>query len=317
MSAALFKEDENRKQRPVFFVSKSLADAETPYSHLKQAALALQVATKKLYPYFQAHPIIVVTDLPLQSTIHKLDLSGRMARWAIELSKFSIQYKPRLAKKGQVLADFLVEIPQSRISLDSLNWWTFNVDRASQQTRAGIGLKLKSLAGEKIKQAIRLGFNACNNESEYEAILAGIELEATVSTKKLLIQNDSQLVVGQVNAEYESRDPRMEKYVSLVKQRLSNFSAWMLEHIPRDCNEKAEALAAVAASLPVTEIVFLPIYYQSDSSIITTWVSHVDEVSPSWMDFIVQYINTEELPNERDKAHKIQIQSARFSLVNG
>ena len=111
MSAALFKEDENKKQRLVFFVIKSLADVETRYSHLEQAALALRVATKKLCPYFQAHPIVVLTDLPLRSTIHKPDLSGRLARWAIELSEFGIQYKPRLAKKGQVLADFLAEIP--------------------------------------------------------------------------------------------------------------------------------------------------------------------------------------------------------------
>ena len=108
----------------------------------------------------------------------------------------------------------------------------------------------------------------------------------------------------------------MAKYVSLVKQRLGMFSAWKLEHIPKDCNEKANALAAVAASFPMTKIVFLPIYYQLDSSIVTTRVSQVGEVSPSWMDPIVQYINTGELLNERDKAHKIQIQSARFSLVN-
>ena len=44
-----------------------------------------------------------------------------------------------------------------------------------------------------------------------------------MSADKLLIQSDSQLVVGQVNEEYESRDPRMEKYVSLVKQRLNGF----------------------------------------------------------------------------------------------
>ena len=109
----------------------------------------------------------------------------------------------------------------------------------------------------------------------------------------------------------------MAKYVSLVKQRLGSFSAWKLEHIPRDYNEKADVLATVAASLPMIETVFLPIYYQPDSSIITTRVSQVDVVSPSWMDPKVQYINTGELPNERDKAHKIQIQSARFSLVNG
>ena len=166
-------------------------------------------------------------------------------------------------------------------------------------------MQLKSLVGEKIEQAIHLGFNASNNESEYEAILVGIELVTTVLVDKLLILSDSQLVVGQVNEEYESRDPRMAKYVFLVKQRLGILEAWKLKHIPRDCNEKANALAAVAASLPITETVFLPIHYQPDSSIITARVSKVYEVSPSWMDPIVQYINTGELPNERNKAHKI------------
>ena len=99
-SAALFKEDENRKKRLIFFISKSLSEAENRYIRLEQAVLALWVATKKLRPYFQAHPIIVLTNLPLRSTIHKPDLSGRMARWAIELSEFGIQYKPRLALKG-------------------------------------------------------------------------------------------------------------------------------------------------------------------------------------------------------------------------
>ena len=100
ISATLFKENEDGKQRPVFFVSKSLADVETRYSHLEQAALALRIAAKKLRPYFQAHPIVVLTDLPLRSTIHKPDLSGRMARWAVELSEYGIKYKPRLSKKG-------------------------------------------------------------------------------------------------------------------------------------------------------------------------------------------------------------------------
>ena len=129
----------------------------------------------------------MLTDLPLRSTIKKLDLSGRIAQWALELSEFGIQYKPRLAKKGQVLAYFLVEIPQSKMSPDSLNWWTLKIDKASRQTGASIGLQLKSPFGEKIEQAIRLGFKASNNESEYEVILAGIELATTVSADKLLI----------------------------------------------------------------------------------------------------------------------------------
>ena len=65
VSVALFKENVDGRQRPVFFVNKSLTDAETRYSHLEQAALALWVATKKLHPYYQAHPIVVLNDLPL------------------------------------------------------------------------------------------------------------------------------------------------------------------------------------------------------------------------------------------------------------
>ena len=121
VSTTLFKEDENMKQRLVFFVSKSLSEAETRYTRLRQSAQALRVAAKKLCPYFQAHPIIVLTNLPLRSTIHKPDLSGRMARWAIELSEFDIQYKLFLEIKGQILADFLAEIPQQDADLGNIN----------------------------------------------------------------------------------------------------------------------------------------------------------------------------------------------------
>ena len=90
ISAALFKECEDAKLWPVFFVNKSLTDTETRYTHLEQAALALRTAAQKLRPYFQAHPIVVLTNLPLRGIIHKPDLSGRMARWAMELSEYEI-----------------------------------------------------------------------------------------------------------------------------------------------------------------------------------------------------------------------------------
>ena len=79
VSATLFKECGDAKLRPVFFVSKSLTDAETRYTHLERAALALLTAFQKLRPYFQAHPVVVLIDLPLRGTIHKPDLFGRMA----------------------------------------------------------------------------------------------------------------------------------------------------------------------------------------------------------------------------------------------
>ena len=317
VSAALFKECEDAKLRPVFFVSKSLTDVETKYTHLEQAALALRTAAQKLRPYFQAHPVVVLTDLPLQGTIHKLDLSGRMARWAMEFSEYEIQYKPRLSKKGQVLADFLVELPQHNTRPNNEGFWNLCVDGASRQSGAGIGIQLTSPTGEKIEQAVRLGFDASNNESEYEALIAGVELALAVGADNLLIRSDSQLVVGQVNTEFESREPRMAKYASLAKQKLSTLSTWRLEHVPRDRNERVDALAAIAASLPLREAIYLPIYYKLESSILHTQVSQIQVASPSWMDPIRLYIVTGELPDDRNITHKIQIQSTRFSIIDG
>ena len=82
---------------------------------------------------------------------------------------------------------------------------------------AGVRLQLKAPIGERIEQAIQLDFPASNNEVEYNAILVGIDLAFSVSLEKIIIQSDSQPVVGQVNGKYETRDQRMTKYVCQVK----------------------------------------------------------------------------------------------------
>ena len=77
---------------------------------------------------------------------------------------------------GQVLADFIAELSQTEACQDNSDWWILNINGASRQTEAGISLQLRSPSGDKIEQAIRLKFSASNNESEYEAILAELEL---------------------------------------------------------------------------------------------------------------------------------------------
>ena len=180
----------------MFFISKALTDVETRYSHLERDALALRTAAQKLRPYFQAHPVVVLTNLPLRGTIHRPDISGRMARWAMELSEYGIQYKLRLSKKGQVLADFIAEIPQPDTCPNEMCWWTLSVDGASRQTGASIGLQLTSPTGERIEHAVWLGFSTTNKESEYEAMIVGLELAPAMGTNNLSVQSDLQLVVG-------------------------------------------------------------------------------------------------------------------------
>ena len=104
--------------------------------------------------------------------------------------------------------------------------------------------------------------------------------------------------------------------MSLINLRLGSFATLRLEHVPRSSNEKLDALATVAASLPITETVLLPVYYQPESSITTNRVNEIDETGPSWMTPVALYSSSWELSVNRVEAHKIQVQAARFSLIN-
>ena len=67
-------------QRPVYYVSKSLHEAEVHYLPLEKAILAVVYATRKLPHYFQAHIIVVLTQVPLKSLLRSADYMGRVAK---------------------------------------------------------------------------------------------------------------------------------------------------------------------------------------------------------------------------------------------
>ncbi|RVW32666.1 Pol polyprotein [Vitis vinifera] len=291
ISAVLFRCPSPKEQKPVYYVSRALADVETRYSKMELTALALRSAAQKLRPYFQAHPVIVLTDQPLRSILHKPDLTGRMLQWAIELSEFGIEFQPRLSKKGQVMADFVLEYsrrPNQHHESSEQEWWTLRVDGASRSSGSGVGLLLQSPTGEHLEQAIRLGFSASNNEAEYEAILSGLDLALALSVSKLRIYSDSQLVVRHVQKEYEAKDSRMARYLAKVRSTLQQFTEWTIEKIKRADNRHADALAGIAASP-----------YQRSHSIAHTYAS--------------QSLCT--LPEDPKQAHKIRVQAARFTLM--
>ena len=96
-------------QRSVYYVIKSLQEAEVRYLPLEKAILAIVHATRKLPYYFQAHTIVVLTQLPLQSLLRRSNYIGRVAKWGTILGAFSIKYLTRTAIKGQVLANLVAK----------------------------------------------------------------------------------------------------------------------------------------------------------------------------------------------------------------
>nr|CAN79683.1 hypothetical protein VITISV_011289 [Vitis vinifera] len=289
ISAVLLRCPSPKEQKPIYYVSRALADVETRYSKMELTALALQSAAQKLRPYFQAHPVIVLTDQPLRNILHKPDLIGRMLQWAIELSEFGIEFQPRLSMKGQVMADFVLEYSR----------------RPSQHDES----------------TIRLGFSASNNEAEYEAILSGLDLALALSVSKLRIYSDSQLVVKHVQEEYEAKDARMARYLAKVRDTLQQFTEWAIEKIRRADNRRADALAGIVASLPIKEAILLPIHVQPNPSVAEISTCSTIETNQAdgqeWTYDITEYIWTSTLPGDLKQAHKVRVQAARFTLIGG
>ena len=77
--------EEDKVQWLVYCISKRLVDAETRYPEMENLALALMIAARKLRPYFHSHPVRVITNYPLRQVLQKLDASGRLLKWTIEL----------------------------------------------------------------------------------------------------------------------------------------------------------------------------------------------------------------------------------------
>ena len=182
-------------QYPVYYISKAFQRAEERYTLLEKMALALVSSTRKLRPYFQGHPIRVPKSYLLRQALQNPELSGRIAKWVIELGEFDIEYIPHTAVKAQALADFVAEFTGApeptpeyskkavepveanlAASSPSSEMWKLFVDGSSNSGGSGAGLVLVSSNQYKTSQALRFNFKASNNEAEYEAVIAGLGL---------------------------------------------------------------------------------------------------------------------------------------------
>ena len=99
-------------QQPVYYVSKSFNKTEVRYLPLEKAILVVVHATRKLPHYFQAHTVVVLTQLPLKSVLRSADYTGRIVKWGTILGAFDIKYMPRTSVKGQVLANLVAKFAE-------------------------------------------------------------------------------------------------------------------------------------------------------------------------------------------------------------
>ena len=316
VSAASIRK-EGKRQLLVYYVSQAFQGVESRYPRIEKIVFALIVTSRKLRQYFQANPILLMTDQPIMKSMKKPEVAGRMIQWAIELSQFYIEYHPRMAIKSQALADFIAKFtsPDEDSLTDEAGRWTIQTDRSSAEKRGRVGVVIIIPDGEILRYRVRLKFPATNNEAEYEGVLTGLRLGRALGAKNLLVQNDSKLVIRQIKGDYEAKEERMQKYVRLTKHLTQKFDRVEFTQILRSQNMMVDEVSKLASSEEEGISMNLGMEVQKYPSIEEVPTFAIQKAS-SWMTPIIAFIQDGHLLQNTTKAKKVKKRAARFMILN-
>uniref|UniRef100_A0A2N9F6T5 Uncharacterized protein n=1 Tax=Fagus sylvatica TaxID=28930 RepID=A0A2N9F6T5_FAGSY len=259
-------QDEEGTERPIYYVSRALKDAETRYSGAERACLALIYASQRLRHYFLAHKIQLITKShPIRSLLHRPVLSGRLAQWLLQLSQYEITTETPTAIKSQAIADLLAQFPgedSSSISHEvpgeigevlladlADSTWTLKFDGSSTSSSSGAGIVLAREDGKTIAKSFKLDFPCSNNASEYEAYITGLVIAHEMGIKHLRVIGDSNLIICQTKGEFSLKEPSLALYRALAQKLEEKFDTFEISHAMRCENRYADALATLGSQV--------------------------------------------------------------------
>ena len=140
------------------------------------------------------------------------------------MSEFDIQYRPRTAIKGQVVANFIAEFTNIECQeAGDYPQWSVHTDDLSNRRAGEASIILRSPEGDEIECMVCLDFPTTNNETKYEALVASLDLAKVAGAASVVICCDFQVVTNQVNGNYECKSERMKKYLEQAKKRVDDL----------------------------------------------------------------------------------------------
>ena len=140
----------------------------------------------------------------------------------MKLSEFDIQYRPRIAVKGQVVVNFIAEFTlMDGQGADMIPQWNIYMDGSSNRQAGRVGVVRISPEEDRIECMIRLEFHTTNNEAEYEALIARLDLVRAAGAENMIIYCDSQVVTNQVDGSYEWKSERKNEEIPRGGERSS------------------------------------------------------------------------------------------------
>ncbi|XP_021760184.1 uncharacterized protein LOC110725012 [Chenopodium quinoa] len=315
LSVVLLAERDSH-QVPVFFNQPFTSQHRAEVPLIEKFGLAFYMASKKLRSYFLAYSIVVYTDQPLKKPFTTLEANGRMLKWALIMSGFDITFEPRKAIKGQSFTDFLAEMTRPNLQPARDQTWKVFFDGSATATGCGAGVIFQSPEGNKFEYALRFQYQASNNEVEYEALLAGLIMCKVAEAKKVDVSSESLLVVGQVNGDFEAREPAMMKYLKIVKEEAKGLDHFTLQQAPRSSNHQADSLSKLASSASCDTPRLVLWEVKERRSIDAEPIQIIDK-SSTWMDEIISYLRDGLLSADPKERWLMKKRAAWFEMKQG
>jgi ribonuclease HI len=260
--------------------------------------------------------ISVVTDYPLGDILGNQDATGRISKWAVELGALNIDFKPCTAIKSQALVDFMVEWRENQLPTptERPEHWVMYFDGSLNLESAGARVLLISPTGEQLKYVLQIFWKVSNNEAEYETLLHGLRLAASVGIKRLLVYGDSAVVINQVNKSWDRNKENMEANCLEVRKLENKFYGLEFHHVVRDNNVAADILsklgstrAQVAAGVFVHEL-HVP-------SIPEPAGQEVMMIDVDWRQPFIDYFSEQKVPSDKNLVEQLIRRAKSYVLV--
>jgi ribonuclease HI len=250
IGAALTQSDEG-KEFVVAYLSWRVVDVETRYTPIEKRCLSLYYACTKLRYYLLTSSCMIICQYNIiKYMLQRPIFSGRLGKWVYSLVEYDLEYEALKAMKGQILADFIVEhhiMEYKDICMAEEGAWEFFFDGCVCSQGRGIGCFIKSPKGAEYEVSTRLEFGCTNNQSEYEALLTGLEVLVEVGAERVEAYGDSELVVQQMKGESQCLSGELNEYRDKCLDLLRNFKEFSIGHVAREGNTRANALAQQAS----------------------------------------------------------------------